>query len=200
MPLRWRRLPGRLRDLQAARAHRRGRGTEAQEAARDLAAHVDRVPGLEGLGATLAALGVLTKEQLGKITDSNWADLLKHMKMKRVDVPEDLHDPSRLGPGHIQSLEDLRIEALNKKTKKQQNKKNNKNYKINNSGSLSIGKQKAGRSSCLTKQYPVASCGIFVGCAAGLHGEEICRQGWSPPRADLRGFTGSNFRGGGGGG
>ena len=71
----------------------------------DDAAHVDRVPCLQSLGAILAALGVLTKVsgcpgvrrhgcQLGQMTDANWAELLQFLEVNLPDVPGPLHDSS----------------------------------------------------------------------------------------------------------
>ena len=77
----------------------------------DLAAKVDRVPGLEGLGTFLATMGVLTFDQLGEMTDQNWQKILAYLPTKRLDVPQDLMDPSRLGPGHINALDRLHKQA-----------------------------------------------------------------------------------------
>ena len=46
----------------------------------DDAAHVDRVPCLQGLG-------VLTEDELEQMTDANWAELLQFLEVNLLDVP-----------------------------------------------------------------------------------------------------------------
>ena len=77
----------------------------------DLRARVDQIPGCRGLGSILAHCGVLTSEQLGTITDKRYDQMLKFIPQKRVDVPGDLQDPKRYGPGHLNSLDELRKQA-----------------------------------------------------------------------------------------
>ena len=74
----------------------------------DLRARVDQIPGCLGLGSILAHCGVLTSEQLGTISDERYHQTLAYIPQKRVDVPGDLQDPKRYGPGHLNSLDELR--------------------------------------------------------------------------------------------
>ena len=77
----------------------------------DLRARVDQIPGCRGLGSILAHCGVLTSEQLGTISDKRYHQTLAYIPQKRVDVPGDLQDPKRYGPGHLNSLDELRKQA-----------------------------------------------------------------------------------------
>ena len=77
----------------------------------DLRARVDQMPGCLGLGNILAQCGVLTSEQLGTISDKRYHQTLAYIPQKRVDVPGDLQDPKRYGPGHLNSLDELRKQA-----------------------------------------------------------------------------------------
>ena len=77
----------------------------------DLRARVDQIPGCRGLGSILAQCGVLTSEQLGTISDKHYHQTLAHIPQKRVDVPGDLEDPKRYGPGHLHCLDELRNQA-----------------------------------------------------------------------------------------
>jgi hypothetical protein len=80
-------------------------------AERTFAAYIDEVLGLEGVGAVLTLLGVDSQEQLGIISDSRWEETIPWLPSKRLDTPSDLHDKSRLGPGHWSHLDDFRREA-----------------------------------------------------------------------------------------
>jgi len=48
---------------------------------------------------------------MGEASDIAFNALLEGLPLKRVEVPADLNDPSRLGPGHLSTLELVRKRA-----------------------------------------------------------------------------------------
>ena len=70
-------------------------------------------PGLAGGWAEdlLTNCGIYTVDILAGITDSAWADTLSFIPQKRITHPEDLRDNNRKGPGHLNSLDELRKKA-----------------------------------------------------------------------------------------
>ena len=78
-----------------------------------LIAKVDTVPGLEGKAHWFLLAGVNSWEGLGLLPGYQWRDRLQRFPQKRgADHPEDLLDVSRLGPGHMNSLDGLYRDAV----------------------------------------------------------------------------------------
>ena len=60
---------------------------------------------------SLVRHGVGSWEQLGSMDEEVWRWVLDQLPAMRVEVPDDLTDPNRLGPGHFNSLDEIRKEA-----------------------------------------------------------------------------------------
>ena len=72
-----------------------------------------RAPGLadEWIHESLVRHGVGSWEQLGSMDEEVWLWVLDQLPVMRLEVPDDLEDPNRLGPGHFNSLDEIRKEA-----------------------------------------------------------------------------------------
>ena len=69
-------------------------------------------PGLADWAYELFCLcGICTVGVLGTISDRKWEEALSFIPQKRIDHPEDLWDRKRKGPGHLNSLDELRKRA-----------------------------------------------------------------------------------------
>ena len=69
--------------------------------------------GLEGLddhGAVIVKT-FKTWRNLGEMSDEKFGKLLNSIPAKRVHVPEDMQDDSRVGPGHLWLIEKMRNQA-----------------------------------------------------------------------------------------
>ena len=69
------------------------------------------VPGLADTIDMLEQVGIASWHHWGEMDSIEWRTCAEYLPMKRVWEPQDLQDPSRLGPGHFQSLDDLRFKG-----------------------------------------------------------------------------------------
>ena len=76
----------------------------------DLRIRIQRVPGLEEHVDLLSHV-LRSWRYLGEVSDATYFELLQSIPQKRIEVPGDLRDPSRLGPGHMSSIDALRARA-----------------------------------------------------------------------------------------
>lgn len=72
---------------------------------------VEDTPGLHGHSGKLKEIGIFTWHHFGSLTEKQWLEKSECILQKRVGYPEDLRNPQRLGPGHLNSLDELQKEA-----------------------------------------------------------------------------------------
>ena len=84
---------------------------EAQPSRDELVRYLTKIP---SLGSTalqaLGAVGIETWADLGSLTEDEFKFKMYRLSEKyekRLDVPADLQDEKRLGPGHLNSLDEL---------------------------------------------------------------------------------------------
>ena len=73
---------------------------------------VEKEPGLDGKTWVLWNIDILTWAQLGELTPEAWRDLEPKIPQKRLGH-NDLFDKTRLGPGHMTSLNKVYERARN---------------------------------------------------------------------------------------
>ena len=75
---------------------------------------VNAVGGLQAFGAArlLEIAGVISWEQLGGMGEARWQEVVAVLPAKRMEEASDLRDMRRLGPGHLNSLDELRKLAV----------------------------------------------------------------------------------------
>jgi hypothetical protein len=76
----------------------------------DLRYRIARVPGLDHHADFLAWI-FRSWLQLGSLSRRHYQAAVAALPQKRFDHPEDLWDHSRLGPGHLNSIDELRRQA-----------------------------------------------------------------------------------------
>jgi len=112
--------------------------------AQDLKDKIRFYPGLVEKDAEtiLELLGVRTLEQLGRMSDSQWAACISQFPEMRVDHPEDLFSVERFGPGHLNSLDEIRAEAKKAVQRQRRVQRENRTFSstrnLTNEGDLSI--------------------------------------------------------------
>ena len=81
------------------------------DARADLRMRVQLVPGLEKHAPKVAA-AFKSWRDLGEIGQAKYLELLGTLPVKRLEFADlDLRDPTRLGPGHLNSIDMLRLRA-----------------------------------------------------------------------------------------
>jgi hypothetical protein len=100
--------------------------------AQDLRDKIHGYPGLQEKDTVnvLGLLGVHTLEQLGRMSDYHWKQCISCIPQMRIDHPEDLtsKESLRFGPGHLNSLDEIRAEAKKAFERKRRVRAENRTY------------------------------------------------------------------------
>jgi hypothetical protein len=96
----------------------------------DLRKKIRGYPGLQEKDTVniLGLLGVHTFEQLGHMSEHHWQQCLFCIPQMRSDHPEDLTSKERFGPGHMNSLDEIRAEAKKAFERKRRVQAENRTY------------------------------------------------------------------------